>query len=217
MLTRPVTVSAIRPQPPAVRYDVRRIGPRVVDLSDEALLAGFAAADPELAAAFVRKFQARVFGVALRVLGDPNAAEDVAQSVFERAWRHAHTYDPRKGSVPGWLVVIARNLAIDTARVRPVVPVDVTDLVSVLTRQGKEEPGPEERAIDGDSTAQLRAALRTLPPEQARAIALAGLGGYSASQVASIEGIPLGTAKTRIRTAMSRLRASLSEVRSERA
>lgn len=179
-------------------------------------MAGFAAGDPELAAAFVRAFQSRVYGVARRIVVHPRTAEDVAQAAFERAWRHARTYDPRRGSVGAWLGIITRNLAIDTVRVRPVVPVDAAGLAQSLMAEG---PGssPERAALEAESVAKLRAALRTLPPDQARAVVLSGIAGLSASQVAASEGIPLGTAKTRIRTAMVKLRSALLEAGSDRA
>lgn len=201
--------SAIRWRGSAVSYDVRRVGPRAKDLPDEALLAGFAAGDPELAAAFVRAFQSRVYGVARRIVVDPRAAEDVAQACFERAWRHARTYDPRRGSVGTWLGIIARNLAIDAVRVRQAVPVDVTGLLQVMTVDDSKAGQPERAALEAETTARLRAALRTLPAEQARAVVLAGIAGLSASQIAESEHIPLGTAKTRIRAALGKLRAAL--------
>jgi RNA polymerase sigma factor (sigma-70 family) len=205
--------SPIRIVPRDVPYGVRRIGAPIDQLSDEALLAGFAASDPELATAFVRRFQAKVFGIAVHVVGDARTAEDVAQSAFERAWRHARTFDPRRGSVSGWLGVIARNLAIDTVRVRPLVAVDPVALLTVCIADGRTAPAPEPAAIDRESADELREALRSLAPEQARAVVLAGIAGFSASQVAEREGIPLGTAKTRIRTGLLRLRTRLQEVR----
>jgi RNA polymerase sigma factor (sigma-70 family) len=200
-----------------VPYVVRSGGSRVDQLPDEGLLAGFGAGDPEISTAFVRKFQAKVFGIALAVVGDPRAAEDVAQSAFERAWRHARTFDPRRGSVSSWLSAIVRNLAIDTVRVRPIMPIDVTELMGALTAEPAGASDPERAVVDGEAAAALRTALRRLPANQARAIVLAGIGGLSASQVALSEGIALGTAKTRIRTAMLRLRASMLEARSEHA
>lgn len=156
--------------------------------------------------AFVRRFQRKVFGVALSVLADTRLAEDVSQQAFERAWRHAHTFDARRGSVSAWLTTITRNLAIDTARVHRPQPVDPAE---VLLRIGMSSESPERSVLAEESADQLRAALRRLPPEQARAVVLAGIVGLSASQVAAAESIPLGTAKTRIRTAMHRLRATL--------
>jgi RNA polymerase sigma factor (sigma-70 family) len=93
-------------------------------LSDESLLAGLGSGNPDAAAAFVRRFQGRVYGLALTMLRDPDLAEEVAQETFVRAWRHAASYDPRRGRVPAWLLTIARNLAIDRTRMRPVTPTD---------------------------------------------------------------------------------------------
>jgi RNA polymerase sigma factor (sigma-70 family) len=188
----------------------------VGQLADEALLAGFAAADPELATAFVRRFEGKVFGLALHIVGDVHTAEEVAQSAFERAWRHARNYDPRRGSVRGWLGVIARNLAIDAMRVRPVLAVDPFKMLTEFLDPARAGPGSEQIA-DRVAADELRDALRRLPREQARAVVLAGIAGFSASQVAENEGIPLGTAKTRIRAGLLRLRAMLIEARSDNA
>lgn len=212
--TPEVPPPATRPIPSRIRavpFAVRRIDPRLDDLPDEALLEGFGAGDADLAAAFVRKFQARVFGIAVRVVSDPAIAEDVAQAAFARAWQHVGVYDPRRGSVGTWLGIITRNLAIDAVRIRRPVPVDVTELVDAMTDEGSGASLPERAALEVESVERLRTALRTLPVEQARAVVLAGIGGLSAAQVAATEGIALGTAKTRIRSAMLKLRASFLE------
>lgn len=193
-----------------LRCGVRRIGLPVDQLPDETLLTGFAGGDEEITVAFVRRFQSKVYGVALAVIGDARAAEDVAQQAFERAWRHGRTYDPLRGSVAAWLSTITRNVAIDAVRVRRPVPVDSDGLLALVGAAGD---SPERAALANESASELRAALRGLPAEQARAVVLAGIAGYSAAQVAESEGIPLGTAKTRIRTAMLRLRAALSETK----
>ncbi len=190
----------------AVPEGPRPVGLPVEQLPDEALLAGFAGGDGELAVAFVRRFQSKVFGVALAVIGEVAAAEDVSQQAFERAWKHGHSFDQRRGTVSAWLSAITRNLAIDTMRVRRPVPIDPEAL---LARVGAGADNPEHLAALDESADELRAALRRLPAEQARAVVLAGIAGLSASQVAAREGIPLGTAKTRIRTAMQRLREVL--------
>jgi RNA polymerase sigma factor (sigma-70 family) len=87
-------------------------------LTDEALLAGYRARDPDASAAFVRRFQTRVFGLALTILGDRAEAEEAAQETLVRAWRRADTYDPTRGEVATWLLAIARNVAVDRTRMR---------------------------------------------------------------------------------------------------
>jgi len=176
--------------------------------TDEALLAGLATGDPDASRAFVQRFQRQVFGLAVVVLGgDASGAEDVAQEAFVRAWRYAANYDARRGSVATWLLTITRNLAIDALRMRRVDPVspDVMNAMNLISS----ERGPEDRAAANDDASRLRAAIATLPIEQQRAIVLAGFHGRSAREVGEAEGIPLGTAKTRIRSAMQKLRSEL--------
>ncbi|MFF8941651.1 RNA polymerase sigma factor [Streptomyces sp. NPDC014864] len=176
-------------------------------LPDEALLSGLATGDPELAVTFVRRFQHTVFGVAIAVTGDPQLAEDIAQQTFERAWRHAQMYDPRRGSVTTWLTTIARNLAIDAVRARrpePVAPEDLDGILGVISET------PEQHALADEASTRLRAAVAQLPREQGRALVMAGVYGMTAREIAAWEAIPLGTAKTRIRTAMGKLRTTLA-------
>ncbi len=182
-------------------------------VSDDALVAGLASGDRDAASAFVRRFQRRVYGLARTIVADDRAAEDIAQEAFVRAWKHAGAYDPRRGSVVGWLLTITRNLAIDAVRVRRPVAFDPVALLGLETPSGERDLA--ELAELSDDTMRLRAALVKLPEEQRRAIAMAGLLGYTAREVSEIEGIPLGTAKTRIRTALIRLRAVLVEERTE--
>jgi RNA polymerase sigma factor (sigma-70 family) len=176
-------------------------------VSDDALVAGLAAGDHDAASAFVRRFQRRVFGLARTIVADDRAAEDVAQEAFVRAWKHAGAYDPRRGSVVGWLLTITRNLAIDAVRVRRPVAFDPLTLLGYDQPSAERSP-PDLAELSGD-TARLRTALARLPEDQRRAIVLSGLLGYTAREVGEIEDIPLGTAKTRIRTALIRLRGAL--------
>lgn len=192
------------------------MGLPIQDLPDEVLLAGYGQGDPELAVAFVRRFQARVFGVALAIAGDPSVAEEVAQQAFVRAWQHAGAYDPRRAPVGGWLGVITRNLALDAARVRPPAGLDPSGLLERLVDPAPASD-PEDLLVAAEAAGTLREALRSLPREQATAVVLAGMVGLSASQIAEREGIPLGTAKTRVRTALRRLRAELGDRRAHRA
>jgi RNA polymerase sigma factor (sigma-70 family) len=178
-------------------------------LADDALVAGLAIEDADAATAFVRRFQAKVFGMALAVTHDPSMADDVAQEAFLRAWRSAATYDGMRGSVSAWLLTITRNAAIDAVRARRSVPADD----DVLDRLLQATLGhPESRDATGDSaTASVEAGralarLRGVPPEQARAVVMAVLGGCTAEEISRRDGIPLGTAKTRIRSGLRHLR-----------
>ncbi|SHI23148.1 RNA polymerase sigma-70 factor, ECF subfamily [Streptomyces sp. 3214.6] len=196
----------------AVSTGMRRLGLPLGRLSDEALLAGMATGAPEIALAFVRRFQRMVFGIAVAVVDDPQLAEDIAQQAFERAWRHAQVYDSRRGSVKTWLATITHNLAIDAVRARkatPVAPEDLDALLGIVTRT------PEQSALADETASRIRAAVADLPRQQARAVVMAGIYGMTARQISEFEGIPLGTAKTRIRTAMGKLRTVLGPERAD--
>jgi RNA polymerase sigma factor (sigma-70 family) len=177
-------------------------------LSDEALLSGLAAGDAAAATAFIRRFQARVYGLVLTIVRDEGTAEDVAQEAFVRAWRHARTYDPRRGRVVTWLLTIARNLAIDVIRVKAAEPLDPDLLANKLQRSGAAGSAADQGAPP-DERQRIRGAIANLPPEQRRALFLAAYLGRTAKEIAELEGVPLGTAKTRIRAAMLKLRDSL--------
>lgn len=173
-----------------------------VKVSDEALLAGMAAGDIDAAATFVRRFQARVYGLALAVVGAAPDAEEVAQQAFVRAWRHAGNFDPRRGRVSTWLLTITRNVAIDMLRVRRDLPVDPAAVAEVLVS------GVDDIDRRTESN-HIAAALRSIPREQAVAVVLAVHFGLTAREISERQQISLGTAKTRIRTGLARLRSKL--------
>lgn len=190
---------------------------RYTALSDEALMAGVAAREPAAIDAFISRFQSRVYGAALAILRDRALAEEAAQDAFLRVWRHADAFDPRRGSVTGWLMRITRNVAVDITRVRRPVAVDPTELLDVREFS---PPGPGRRSAQGASDVangpeattirvdQVRSALAGLPREQSRALLLAAFYGYTAAEVADIEDVPLGTAKTRIRLGLAKVRSA---------
>jgi RNA polymerase sigma-70 factor (ECF subfamily) len=176
-------------------------------LSDEALLAGLTFGDAEAGRAFVRRFERRVFGLALSILRDPALAEDIAQEAFLRAWRHGPSYDHRRGTVAAWLLRITRNLAIDALRLRRAEVMDPDVLAAVAPPA---DESVEEAALVSATAATVRRALRSLPEEQARALVLAAFYGRTAEEISRAEAIPLGTAKTRIRLGLRRVRAQLT-------
>jgi RNA polymerase sigma factor (sigma-70 family) len=179
----------------------------MVALSDESLLAGMASGDQRAAAAFVRRYQARVYGLALTIVGVPALAEDVAQDAFVKAWRSAGSYDTRRGRVSTWLLTIARNAAIDAMRYRHEQPMETETLLAVLTTrsEGREEPDPV-------NSLRLREALAELPPEQAGPIVMMTFYGLTAQEISDRNDVPLGTVKTRVRRGLRALRTRL-EVR----
>jgi RNA polymerase sigma factor (sigma-70 family) len=177
------------------------------ELSDEALLAGMAVGEQAAAVAFVRRYQRRVFGLAYSMTSDAGVAEDVAQEAMIRVWKHAPVFDPRRGSVASWVLTITRNLTIDALRLRRAVPTDPDDFVASAMRSN--EHNPEDSVRRGEVRRTVRDALEVLPPEQRRAVVLASVYGRTALEISESENIPLGTAKTRIRTALIRLRAAI--------
>jgi RNA polymerase sigma factor (sigma-70 family) len=176
-----------------------------VDPSDEALLAGFATGDPGTAAAFVRRFQGRVYGLALTIVRQPAIAEEVAQETFARVFRHAGNYDARKGRVSTWMLSIARNLSIDQTRMRRLDPVD-PEVIAAEISLTSQEPAADEMDLQPDERDQLRSAITELPDDQRRALVLAAYMGRTAREISDLDDVPLGTVKTRIRTAMLKLR-----------
>jgi RNA polymerase sigma factor (sigma-70 family) len=174
---------------------------------DAALLAGYGASESEAAAEFVRRFQGRVYGLAVTVVMDRRVAEEVAQEALLRAWRHAADFDAHRGTVASWLLTITRNVAIDTVRRRQPMTFAPDDLAELAPRSPELEPG--DVAVLSDDLGRMRAALQELPEAQRRAVVLAGIWGCTSREIATAEAIPLGTAKTRIRLALERLRVAL--------
>jgi RNA polymerase sigma factor (sigma-70 family) len=204
----PTVLRATPPQP--VREGVPARPSR--ERSDETLLAGFAASDADATSAFVERFERRVFGLALTIVGERRAAEDVAQEAFLRAWRHAAVFDARRGGVRAWLLTITRNVAIDAVRARRPVTVDPDDLLRLAVSSSGRDAA--QMVVVRDEGRRVRDALSGLPDEQRRAVVLACVWGLTAREIAEREEIPLGTAKTRIRTGLIRLRRALTNERS---
>lgn len=194
---------------PDVLSGVRDRGLRSVSLSDEALLQGMGLGERGAAAAFVKRFQSRVYGLALGIVVDPALAEDVAQEALTKAWRNAGAYDPRRGAVATWLLTITRNLAIDTLRLNRARPSDPDSMAAL--ELPSQEPGPAEALVIADTARTVRRAVALLPAEQRTALVLSAFYGRTAQEIATAEGIPLGTAKTRIRAGMMKLRGLLDQ------
>jgi RNA polymerase sigma factor (sigma-70 family) len=199
-------MAAIPAGPSSVQFVVMWPRPRLDRLADDALLTAVGLDDVDAAAVFVRRFQRRVFGLALTITTDPATAEDVAQQAFERAWRHAAAYDPRRGSVATWLLTITRNLSIDAIRVRRPQPLDPDLLRDLLPG---DDADPADAAAHADRLGPIRQALAALPPAQCRAVVLATIGARTSSEIAALEGVPVPTAKHRVQSGLRKLRERL--------
>jgi RNA polymerase sigma-70 factor, ECF subfamily len=139
-----------------------------------------------------------VFGLALRRLGDRGRAEDATQEAFAAVWRSAASYRPERGPAGAWIYAVARNAIIDRFRAHGDPAVEVPELVSA-------EPGPPERAESSSVAWQVHRALEELPKRERDVVELAYWSGMSQSEVAEYLHLPLGTVKTRTRSALARL------------
>jgi len=165
-----------------------------------------AAADQGALAALYDATNRLIYGMSLRILGNPADAEEVTLDIYTQVWRNAASFDDRRGSVVAWLTTMARSRAIDRLR-------------SGVKRSRREESLMEPdsaRAVEAPAQPgigrEVAAALETLAPEQREAIELAYWYGYSHSELAVRLGQPLGTVKTRIRMGMMKLRSQLGSL-----
>jgi len=151
------------------------------------------------------RYSSVVYAVALRVLGDTAAAEDVVQEIFMQLWRNPGAFDSGRGNLAPWLAVITRNRAVDALRKRrPQTEISETT-VSV-------EPDLAGDADRGRAIEKVRAALKDMPAAQRSSLEMAYFEGYSHSEIAEKTGEPLGTVKTRIRNGLMLLRKA-AEIR----
>ncbi len=188
-------------EPPTPAVDARR--------ADEAALLGrIRDRDERAIEALYDRYSGPLYSLAYQVTGGDRFAQDVVQEVFVAVWKNAGRFDPARGSLSSWLFALARHKAIDLVRKEANVRRHTTDVDLAL----------EEAADDVDQETWLRvrrnavrAAMAELPEAQRTALELAFFGGLTHVEVSETLGIPLGTAKTRIRTALLRLRDILGQ------
>jgi RNA polymerase sigma-70 factor (ECF subfamily) len=166
--------------------------------TDSELLVRVADRDREAFDVLYHRYIRSVFGIALQRLRDRDRAEDAAQEMFAAVWRSAGSYRPERGPAAPWLYAIARNAIVDRLRSRSELPVEPPDMTS-------DEPGPAERAESSFVSWRVHRALETLPEREREVVELAYWSGLSQSEVASFLDIPLGTVKTRTRSALAHL------------
>ena len=205
----PLQSEAVKMSPRGTRSSTP--APRVVPNDkageDAALLGRIAAGDPDALGVLYDRYGRVVFGVLYRLLGVPEAAEEVTQDAFHAVWRRAATYRADRGAVRTWLLAIARNAAIDWRRTkgkrieREAVIDEAAELV--------EEAAVEDRVFASLRAEQVRAAVAALPDEQRTVLSLAFWSGLSQTEIAERTGTPLGTVKSRVRLGMTKLRDRL--------
>jgi RNA polymerase sigma-70 factor, ECF subfamily len=171
---------------------------------DERLLERIADGDHDAFEILYRRYARPVLALAKRRLGDAGRAEEALQEAFMSVWRSASTYRPERGAASAWLYAVARNAIADRGRGRQEPPAEPSD-------QPSSDAGPDEQAEREWLRWRVHAALEQLNENEKELIVLAYWGGLSQSEIAHRLDIPLGTVKTRTRTALSRLATLLDE------
>jgi RNA polymerase sigma-70 factor (ECF subfamily) len=207
---RPIGVaSAIHPRRPtrtSSGKEINRLSGTELkgDRTDSAILSAIRSGDENGMAALYDQYSAVVYSVALRVLGDTGAAEDVLQEVFMQLWRNPGLFDSGRGSLGPWLSVIARHRAIDGLRKRR----PDADIADVVVSVEFDMAGDAERAR---AMEKVRGTLDSMPPAQRQALEMAYFEGLSHSEISAKTGEPLGTTKTRIRSGLLALRKAFAK------
>jgi RNA polymerase sigma-70 factor, ECF subfamily len=174
------------------------------DAADEMrLVARLRAGDQQAMSELYDRYGKVVYAVALRVLQDAAAAEDVLQDVFLQLWRNPNAFDASRGSLAAWLTVIARHRSIDRLRQRR----PEIDIEECVITSGPDLRDETERALVVE---KIRGALAEMNPAQRTALELAFFQGLTHSEIAEKTGEPLGTIKTRIRSGLQQLRAKFA-------
>ncbi len=156
--------------------------------------------DSEAVRVLYGRFGRPVFTLGLRLLGSTQMAEELTQDVFVAAWRKAARFDPARGRLSTWLMAIAHNLAVDRLRREAGSGARTAVGLEALGEHGISE---EDALLDRDSA---RRVLADLSATERRLLTLAYFRGWTAREIAEADGIPLGTVKTRLRTALIKIR-----------
>jgi RNA polymerase sigma-70 factor, ECF subfamily len=181
---------------------------------DERLISLIVQSDEDALAQFYDRYNRLVFSLALAIINDRATAEEITLDVFMRIWQKAGTYRSDRAKVTTWLTHITRHHAIDVLR-RRAVRLDqyAAQWDDALSHADGSQPDPQESAERSLRRKRVRAALAQLPADQKQAVILAYFGGYSHQQIAEALKQPLGTIKTRVRSALQKLRESLGDER----
>lgn len=175
--------------------------------TDAELLERLMAGDTAAFEALYDRHSRAAYGLAFRILGEAEAAEDVVQDAFLTVWRQAATYGEARGTVRAWLLAIVHHRAIDYVRQRSYRENRQQTLDEVVLPP--DEADTMEQARQNVEGQQVRQALEQLPPDQQRSVLLAYFGGYTHDEIARTLGVPLGTVKGRLRIGLQKMRTYL--------
>jgi RNA polymerase sigma-70 factor (ECF subfamily) len=179
-------------------------------VSETELLARVALKDQNAFSQIYDRFSGCLYSIAVRILRDETAAEDVMQEVFLQIWDRAATYNPELGKPLTWAVTMMRNRAVDRIRANA----RGQRLIEAATLEQESEPAfasaSNEMVIGREMAQQVRAALASLPGDYRRVIEMAFFGGLTQSEIATALGAPLGTVKAQIRRGMLQMRETLA-------
>jgi RNA polymerase sigma-70 factor, ECF subfamily len=175
---------------------------------DGTLIAAIVRRQQEALDQLYERYQAVVYHLALKILNNRESAEEVVYDVFWQVWREAMRYDAQRGSVSTWLTTVARSRAIDALRARKGNPATEDDIAERPVATDPVED-PEEQTSLAQRATLVRAALDSLPADQRAALELSFFSGLSHIEIAEQLREPLGTVKTRIRSAMLKLHERL--------
>lgn len=185
---------------------VKQRGPE----EDETLVAEVARAQTEALSALYDRYSRLVYSLALHIVSDPQAAEEITQDVFVQLWNRASTYDPSQGKLISWLARMARNRSIDELRRRSVRPEGHSaSWADDEIPDSQDDEQIEQTVAWSQEKHAIQRAIAQLPQEQQQVLALAYFEEYSHQQIADQLGEPLGTVKTRLRLAIQKLRHAL--------
>ena len=176
------------------------------DWSDEQLMVQVARGDTAAYEILYDRYAGMVMGLALKITGDRNLAEEVVQETFWRVWRKADLFQSQRGAFTSWFFGITRNLSIDMIRRQKtqVQPIDEPELV--IEQSADPSADVPEAAWLRDKAHQVGEAIKTLPSEQRQVIEMAYFKGMTRQEIAKATGDPLGTVHTRARLALQKLR-----------
>ena len=157
-----------------------------------------------------RDHYALALSAAHRVLGDRAAAEDVVQDVFTTLWRDPRKFDPKRGNLPGYVAMMARSRAVDRVRSRNAGSAAVDRLAVREAAREDDLETPAEVAVRREDAGRVLAAVAELPAAQRDAVLMAYGRGLSTAEIAQAAGVPLGTAKSRLRLGLQRTRQAVA-------